>query len=182
MSNVDAQLTKGTWLIGGSGSLYSYKEIHNYPINYTANYTNIDISPSVGYFPVDKLAVGLRPTFSSYKGESDGGGSTNSFKISMGPFVRYYFLDAEKSFNLLTDISYQLGINQYLGAVHEKGKYNTLSIKGGAEMFFNSAVGIEILLGYLQNNTSIENSPNAYRTIRKGFQASVGFQFHLEKL
>ena len=89
-----AQLDKGVWLVGGSGSFYSYIETYNSPTyNNTAKYTNIDISASAGYFIIDKLVFGLRPTFSSVKGEvtSPGGGTTNSYKIAIGPFLRYYF-------------------------------------------------------------------------------------------
>ena len=126
-----AQLDKGVWLGGGSGSFYSYNETYTSPTyNNTAKYTTIDVSASLGFFFIDKLAAGLRPTFSSYKGEvtSPGGGKTNSYKIAIGPFARYYFLNTDKPFNILADVSYQFGINKYLGVLHEKGKSNTLSL------------------------------------------------------
>ena len=67
--NSIGQLTKNNWLFGGSGSFYSYNETYASPAyNTTAKYTNIDVSASVGYFIVDKLVGGLRPTFSSFKG------------------------------------------------------------------------------------------------------------------
>lgn len=136
--SLKAQITKGIWLLGGSGSFYSYNETYNSPTySNTAKYTNIDISASTGYFIFDKLAIGLRPTFSSFKGKvtSPGGGTTNSYKIGIGPFVRYYFLNADKPFNVLADMSYQLGLNQRLGVLHSKGKNNIFSIMGGTEVF-----------------------------------------------
>ena len=184
-----SQLNKRNWLVGGSGSFYSYSEtyIAPPPFSYDAKYTSIDISASIGYFIMDKFAGGLRPTFSSFKGQSTGVGgvvygTTNSYKLAIGPFIRYYFLPKEKPFNILTDISYQFGVNQFLGALNEKGKYNTLSIMGGSEFFFNSSVGLEILVGYVEKTASIENSPSAYTDKRKGFQTTIGFQIHLEKL
>lgn len=182
------QLTKNNWLIGGTGSLYSYSEDYTTPTyNQTAKYTSIDISTSLGYFIVDKFAAGLRPYFSSYKGRVTSasvgsGGSTNSYRLAIGPFARYYFLQANKPFNLLTDISYQFGMNKLLGALHEKGKFNMFSIMGGTEVFFNTTVGMEILVGYSQKIVSIENSPGALKNDKKGFQVSIGFQIHLEKL
>ncbi|MHB1177296.1 MAG: hypothetical protein ACYCZO_03100 [Daejeonella sp.] len=178
------QLTKGVWLTGGTGSLYSYNETYNSPAaNFTAKYTNIHLSASVGYFFIDKFSAGIRPTFSSNKGEVINGGNTNSYQWAVGPFVRYYFLKDDNPFNLLTDVSYRLGINKYLGILHEKGKYNIFSINGGTELFFNSAVGIEFLIGYTQQITSIENStPGGFKSNKKGLQASIGFKFHLEKL
>lgn len=182
-STAKSQLNKGTWLVGGSGTFYSYNETYNSPAaNFTAKYTNIDISASAGYFVVDKLVIGLRPTFSSYKGAAVDGGNTDSYKLAAGPFVRYYFLQTDKPFNLLTDISYQFGLLQNLGALHSKGKNNTFSAMGGTEFFFNNTAGMEILLGYTQKVLSIKNSPDEFNNKKNGFQASIGFLLHLEKL
>jgi hypothetical protein len=182
--NSYSQLTKNNWLLGGSGSFYSFNETYTSPTNNTkAKYTNIDFASSFGYFIIDKLAAGLRPTFSSFKGKvtSTGGLVTNTNKLAVGPFIRYYFLEAEKPFNVLTDISYQIGINRYAPPLKEKGKYNTLSIMAGTEIFFNTSVGLEILLGYKERTETIDNSLSMYKDTRKGFQASIGFTLHLEK-
>lgn len=176
------QLTKGVWLTGGTGSLYSYNVTYNSPAaNFTAKYTNIDLSASVGYFFIDKLSAGIRPTFSSNKGEAINGGSTNSYKLAVGPFVRYYFLKADRQFNLLTDVSGQFGLNQRLGALRSKGKYNNLSIMAGSEVFFNNTAGLEILMGYAKKVSSIDNSPDAYNNDQSGLLLSVGFTLHLIK-
>jgi hypothetical protein len=52
----------------------------------------------------------------------------------------------------------------------------------GPEVFFNSAVGLEVLLGYKSSAEDINNAPHAYSDKRKGFQVIVGFQIHLETL
>lgn len=179
--SAQSQLTKGTWLVGGAGSFYSYDEAYTAPqIEVTGTYTGIDLSASFGYFLRNKLAGGLRPYFSSFKGEGSGGGSTNSYRLAIGPFVRYYLLKDDKQFNLLTDVSYQVGLNQRLGALHSSGKFNTLAILAGTEVFFNSAVGLEVLIGYKNQITSIEDSPDEYHSNKKGFQTSIGFTIHLE--
>ncbi len=182
------QLNKGIWLVGGSGSFYNYHEDYtSTQTNFTAKYTEIDIAGSIGYFLADKFAAGLRPTFSSSKGVAmqNGipNGSSNDNKMAVGPFARYYFLQSDRAFNLLSDVSYQWGITQRLGALHEKGKNNTFSIMAGPEIFFNTSAGLEILLGYSQNISSIENSlPESNSNInKKGLQISIGFQLHLEK-
>ncbi len=180
--NTYGQLTKNTWLIGGAGSSYTYTETFNAPsAYYTAKYTSIDIAASVGYFFLDKLAGGLRPAFSSYKGSSSGGVSTNSYRLAIGPFVRYYFLNEGKRFNLLADISYKVGVNNWKDAYSAKGKFNTFHIQAGAEFYFNSTVGLELLIGYKNQIASIDNSPSAYNSSMKGLQTSIGLQFHLAK-
>lgn len=181
--NVTAQLTKKTWLFGGSGSYYSYNEKYIAPsVSFTGKYASLDLTASVGYFFVDKFTAGLRPYLSIYKGNSSGGATPYDFKLAAGPFIRYYFLKKDKQFNLLADASYQFGINQSkTGSEHPKGKFNIFSIMAGAEVFFNSAVGIEILLGYKNQIASFENTPSAYTSKRSGLLASIGFQFHLTK-
>jgi hypothetical protein len=182
-----AQLDQRTWLVGGSGSFYSYTDDYtSQPLTQSGKWTSIDLSASVGYFLIAKLCGGARAIFSSDKGRDvsyNGTISTsNGYHLSAGPFMRYYFLDSEKPFNLLTDISYQLGINKYLGALHQTGKYNIFSANAGIEAFFNSTAGVEILLGYYNKAISIEdNTPGAFNDIKKGFQVSVGFQLHLIK-
>ena len=180
-----AQLKKGIWLVGGSGSFYAYSEEYSSAnINQKGTFTNIDVTATLGYFIIDKFALGLRPGFNSYKGKitTPGGGSTNSFQLVAGPFLRYYFLKVDKPFNFLADLCYQPGINKYLNGAGEKGKFNTLSILGGAELFFNSAVGIEILMGYSSKIITIDNTPGGFKNTRRGFKTSVGFQIHLDKL
>jgi hypothetical protein len=102
--------------------------------------------------------------------------------LAVGPFARYYFLNTDKPFNILADVSYQFGYLQQLGLLHEKGKNNTFSAMGGTEIFFNSTAGMEILLGYINKTVSIENSPGAFKNSKSGFQVSIGFTLHLEKL
>lgn len=175
-----SQLTKGVWFVGGSGSLFSYQEDYSASaVNVSANYTSVDLSASIGNFFLHKFCGGLRPYFSSYKGESSGGGSTNSYRLAIGPFARYYFLNTEKPFNILSDITYQFGINRDLGALHAKGKFNTLSIMAGTEMFFNTTAGLEILVGY-RNQVATLNDTNGYNSNKKGLQVSIGFTLHLE--
>lgn len=180
-----AQLDKGIWLLGGSGSFNSYKEDYRTPTyNQTAKITSIDLGVSVGYFLVDKFAAGLRPYLSTYNSKvtnaSVGGGApTYKFQTAVGPFARYYFLNKDKPFNILADISYQFGINKFTVTPIQKGKFNSVSFMGGTAIFFNSTASIEILLGYKQQ---IESLVGNYNRDKKGLHASIGFTFHLEKL
>lgn len=182
LTNASAQLNKATWLIGGNGSLYSYNENYTAPsINVTAKYTNIDISANIGYFFADKFAGGLRPYFLSEKGESSGGGRTNNLKFTVGPFARYYFLASDKQFNIFSDACYQFGTNMNKGGGDDDGKFNVFSAMTGVEAFFNSAVGIELAIGYSKKITTLGNSGGILKSDKNGFQASIGFQFHLTK-
>jgi hypothetical protein len=177
-NSIYSQLTKGNWLVGGTGKFYDYKsEYSSATYSNEAEYTQIDISPNVGYFVADKLAFGLRPTFSSIKGKvtTVGGLSTNVQRYWIGPFARYYFLAAEKQANIVTDVSYQFGL---FNAGGQKGDLRSFSALAGPVVYFNTSVGLELLLGYSYSKEDVEMYQ---KEIRKGFQISVGFQIHLEK-
>ena len=173
-----AQLDKGIWLVGGNGKFYSYNsEYRSGSYDNEAKYTQIDISPSIGYFAADKLAFGIKPTFSSIKGKvtSPGGLSTNVQRYWIGPFARYYLLNASNNYNIVTDVSYQLGL---FNAGGQKGKLSTFSALLGPVIYFNTSVGLEFLLGYSYSKEDVER---ASKETRKGFQIGIGFQIHLEK-
>ncbi len=151
---------------------------------YDSKNTSISINASVGFFFSERLAIGVRPSFSSFRskgylnGVSTGFGGENN-KLLFGPFCRYYFLKAEKNYNILTDISYSLGTNRR-ATVNEKGPLTEFNFAIGPEFFFNTSVGLEVLLGYKATKEVI-NSPTGYTDKRKGVYVGVGLQFHLEK-
>ena len=184
--NSIGQLEKRTWLVGGSGSFYSYNGVYNSPTNSnTTKVNNIDVKASLGYFPINKLVVGLRPSFFYNRGHiyENGNlvgeiGSTTQFLI--GPFVRYYFLEQEKQFNLLVDINYLMGKNSYPTPTMERGAINEFSISTGAEIFFNSSCGVEFLVGYKKKYEDIKGI-TGYTDKKDGFQVGIGFHLHLLK-
>jgi len=179
-----AQLDKGTWLGGGNGSFYTYTEKFDDPVSDPdAKYTNINISLNAGYFIMDKLAIGLNPAYYFYKGKQIGvtiyyEKPTN---FTIGPFVRYYLLNKEKQFNMLIDSRYTIGfLNSKRGASY-KGNLYTFSIAAGPEVFFNSSVGLEFLMGYTFLKEKFHGSYNRIRT-NSGFRIAAGIQMHLQNL
>lgn len=186
-----SQLDKKTWLVGGTASFNSYKQDVSFTVQNTGEYVKIsddvkefELSPKIGLFIIDKLAVGLSSSFASKKHL----GNTvehysKSYRFSAGPFVRYYFLKKEKPFNILTEANYEFGNLKYLSSYsddNEKGSINKFSFLAGPELFFNSAVGMEVLVGYKMYNNKKDN-PNKTSAVQDGFQVSIGFQIHLGK-
>lgn len=184
-SNCNGQLEQNTWLVGGSGSYYKYTEdFSSQPASYIIKARSIDISASIGYFVLNRMALGMRPYFNGFKSEVSGEKGQNYYRVSVGPFARYYFLDGERRTNLLLDIGYQLGLNRdFPTDITFKGKDNIFSAMGGVEFFFNTAAGMDILFGYVNKMLSIDNAPIQVNQLSniKGFQFSIGFQLHLEK-
>jgi hypothetical protein len=178
-----AQLDKHTWLVGGSTNFYlskrNYTSYVNSNLSGNSDELNLSISPNVGYLIFEKLGIGLRPYFSWGKGNlisSNGSEFTSDSKrYGIGPFVRYYLLNKEKPFNILTDIGYQIG---EWNAGGQKGQLKDLNFSIGPVIYFNSTAGIEFLLGY---NSHSEVLKNYSKNESKGFNVSIGFQLHLIK-
>lgn len=179
----NAQLDKKTWLIGGNGSLQSYKQEYSSQVqgNITSKNTGINISAAIGYFIFDKFGAGLKSSYSLNKGKRENGDILyeSPTQLLIGPFIRYYFLHKENQYNLLMESSYQIGINKYPTS-NDKGNARRFQIVGGAEVFFNSSIGMEFLLGY---NSSYEDfgGSGAYEQVNKGLITTIGLQFHLTK-
>jgi len=187
-----AQLTKKYWLVGGSGSFKSFEQTttftwqdSNTDASVTTSNNDIVASAKIGYFVIDKLALGITPKFTINKsrpisGVNASGGYSDGSSFSVGPFIRYYFLNEEKPYNILAEANYQFGILNNGSAISNKGKLNGLTFLCGPEFFFNTSTGIEILFGYefLSNKMDSKFAPSYNNN---GFQMSVGLQLHLEK-
>lgn len=184
------QLDKKTWLVGGSGNFSSTNDnLSTTTGDFEYKRSALQISPQIGVFVIDKLTIGLKSSFSWSKnrGVSVGTGLSTSTVIrsDYGPFIRYYFLDKRKSFNLLADLSYQLGNVKFVQS-NDKGVRNNLSIMAGSVVYFNSSVGIEFLMGYKYDKEKLTKSNSTpqyfYTDSKNGIQISIGFQFYLEKI
>lgn len=192
-SNTYGQLDKKTWLVGGTGSFDSYKQNETFVFTGTGenieierNIKEIEFTPKVGYFVIDKLALGVGISYISENSESKtitgnaSGGSSKSHSFYVGPFARYYFLNKDKPFNILTEANYQFGNLSQTDSPDTKGKLSRFSFLVGPEIFFNSSVGMNLLVGYtnskrnMDNNSYVSNSTN-------GLQVAISFQIYLQK-
>lgn len=175
-SNTNAQITKGNWMMGGNGSFsYSKYESKNTSsssgttINYvTTGSYYILLEPNIGYFIKDKFALGLKMSISNFFND----GEDIPFKLSnsligLNPYVRYYFLEVDKNYNLFVEPSY------YLYSNNNASYANGYGLKSGFVFFLNSSVGIEPTLSYIHT----ENEKSKGNRLLFG----IGFQIHLEK-
>ena len=163
-----SQITKNNWLLGGSASFSSLKSSSTASIQF--NQTSFQVSPLVGYFVKDKFAVGLRPSL-TYGSNSVANSNTI---IKVGPFIRYYFLKTDNIFNLFTESRYEYGSNT--GKGQDIGqRLNTFSFSGGPVLYFNTSVGLELVIEY--STTKVIGFSGNNNEIRFG----IGFQIHLER-
>jgi hypothetical protein len=166
-----AQITRGSWLVGGTGFFKSSKNNSNTFPNYST--TDLQFYPDFGYFIADKFATGLKLGFGTqrYKSPDDSfiGKHTNH---SFGPWLRYYVLPVKGSVNLLVDGSYQYGI---VKQNRSKAGINTLSFAAGPALFFNPNVAMELLVGYATTNYVTEDVGHNQLNV------GLGLQVHLRK-
>jgi len=181
VTSVFAQFQKGRILAGGSigFSSHTYKSKTNSTTTTAAKETVFNFGPKVGYFVIDKLAVGagLNLAASVYKPEGSSN-KTNNSSISLAPFVRYY---------LEPGIFFQGGFGFGSGKSKQKNantttttKYGTSewSIGAGYAYFLNDHVAIEPFVGY-QSNTLKSKSPDS-KWIDSGLFLNIGFQIYLD--
>lgn len=170
LATANSQITKGNWLMGGSGS---YSRLQN-EIDGAIHFKQISlqISPSIGYFFSDKFAAGLKPSF--IYGSNSATGTVSNRIYSVGPFARYYFLDAEKIFNLFTEGNYAYG---KIDGTGDSGgqQLHTFSVAAGPVLYFNNCIGAEFIMAY--STTKVVHFTGRNNELRFG----IGFQIHLEK-
>lgn len=173
-----AQLEKGNWLVGGNANFSSSTVGYSYPsYSLKEDVTSLAISPNIGYFLLDRFAVGLSPGFSFDISDvtTPGGGYSNTRRYVIGPFVRYYFLDTEKPVNILADASYQ---HSFIWWRPARGNGDAFSFNAGPVVYLNSSVGLEFTIGYYSRAEEVKEQ---YKDKTRSFRAGIGFQIHLKK-
>jgi hypothetical protein len=178
-----AQTEKNAWIFGVIGNGFFYKDKYeNSTFDPDIQKINqVNISTNTGYFTFDNLAVGIRVGINLANGEDLSGvsGKWKSNAFFSGPFVRYYFMNNVRNFNVLVDGCYQAG------RIYEKnntgGPFRQAKLMFGPEIFFNSSIGMEFLVGYMHQTESNTDPQIGYIYKRSGLLASLNFQIHLSK-
>lgn len=168
--SANSQITKGNWMVGGSGSLTSYKS------EFTSNRSDekslttgkgLLLTPTIGHFIIDKMAFGLSPNYQYYETEN-----TSGINYGLGLFARYYLLKPEKSINILTQVNY----NHSIGDTDSRG--NSYTLKAGPSIFFNDSVAFECTIDYISSSINYQNNSN---TKSSSVNIGLGLQIHLKK-
>ena len=159
-----AQTTKGSKLIGGTGTLHIG----------TGNNkgTLLMLSPRVGQFVADDLALGASLPLSLY---AYSGSTTTS--VGLSPFARGYFGASTARFLLEGRIGFQrVAYNSDDSNFNDNSTSFTYGLGLGAAHFITNQIGLELLLSYDNsgNNDAILNIANL-----TGINLNVGFQIYL---
>lgn len=182
IAEADAQTTKGSFLVGGSGYLQRNKyHVASSTTIVASPTTTFSITPTVGYFPVNNFMIGLQGNYlHSWQSQNDVKGRSNSFTI--GPVLRYYFPfagrfaafpEAAAQYNQLNTKAN--GVFPDGTVIDEKSKSVTAVYRAGAGVtwFVRPNIGIEMVLGYQQTN---QKSRSDYTSI---LYSRLAVQFYL---
>ncbi|GGH79496.1 hypothetical protein GCM10011379_48950 [Filimonas zeae] len=169
----NAQIKQGQFMAGGNAGFSSEKVRDN-------KTTSWNISPAVGYFVVDKLAVGIEANYmhEKYTWKSASGpvvieGEDKSRRLGFAPFVRYYFLPAAQKVNVFAHGAYGFGSTK--SNDNDSESFSFYRFAAGPAFFLSPSVALEANVFYM----SYKDKNDADRTNSFGLQ--VGFQIHLGK-
>ncbi|MBU2927630.1 outer membrane beta-barrel protein [Winogradskyella psychrotolerans] len=173
--SLNAQITKGNWLVGGSGSFTSTTATSedNLGNEFESIATALQLRPNIGYFLTDKFATGLNIGVNL---SNSPGRDNSNWSMSVGPFARYYFLKPENRVNLFGEASFSYGNG--LSEINKDRNTTSYGFSTGGVLFFNSSVGLEMSLNYTDSTSRSDGSSD---TNFKNLFLGLGFQIHLEK-
>jgi hypothetical protein len=189
---VHAQTAKGSFLLGGSLGFSSNKDKYNYSsstFNYESKSTSFSVRPSISYFVIDQLAVGVITPFSYTKIKSDDLQSTTT-TYSIGPIVRYYFPLGDQ-WAVFPEVAYSYGWSwskspYYIpttGDIEElqvNGTTSILQTGVGLVYFLNPSIGIEGKVYYQSWNDSYERGERTGTILTSNDQSSINFSVGLQ--
>ncbi|REC50059.1 outer membrane beta-barrel protein [Chryseobacterium pennipullorum] len=195
----NAQMTKGDWVISGNTGIGFNNATTTVKIGGKSldgpKVNTFSIAPSVGYFVIDKLAVGIDLGYISTTTKYDGNKSTNS-SFSVLPTATYYFTNSSKLVPFLgagigyasnkTKFSYAGAINnEIIDPLLVQGTETTTDglawrVKGGVTYMATPSLGINLGISYDQfsNKETIMNTE--VKTNVKTFGVNVGFSYFIK--
>lgn len=183
-ASMNAQMEKGSWVIGGSTSLgfnnVTTKHSSGNNSSTEPSVSTITLTPSVGYFVQDKLAIGVDLGLMSMS-QKDGDYKYTVSTFSVLPTATYYFKSATKL------VPY-LGVGVGYASTKETETYNGSSdsytvdgfawkAKGGLIYLINPNVGVDLGVGYNQFTNKETVMGTDYKTTVGTFGVNAGFSF-----
>lgn len=184
---MNAQTEKGSWVIGGSTNLGFNSVTTKYSVeneSETSPATNtFSFTPTVGYFVMDNLAVGIDLGLLNVSTKDDDYKETSN-TFSVMPTGTYYF-KATPSLRPYVGAGVGYATTKYtekFANISESEDYDGLAwkAKGGFVYLLNQNIGIDLGLGYSQFTNKETVSDIDYKTTAGTFGVNVGFSLFLK--
>jgi len=162
-----SQTETGSWLLGG-GIQYSSQTTKE--DNYKRTTSIFALTPMIGYFPVNGLAVILNTSYVNMHFSSDGGDDISDHALAIGPLVRYYFPGQSVRFFTGAGYTFNSGSGSSGG---------TWQVQTGPAFFIRRNVALELVLSY--QGTTMNSSEGGYHATQNQFGTGFGFVIYLDK-
>jgi hypothetical protein len=179
--SLSAQTSSGNMMIGGNLS-FSSRGLES---NSDYQDSEINFSPSFGYFVSDNFAVGASLSLGSGT-EDDGDTKTVRSSFGFGPFARYYKFTSNENFAFFgqAQFLYSSGRVDDTPGGETRSQAITFSIAPGFSYFFTEhwALDLSITGLVIQSYDPNKDTPdNKSATIQFGlssFSPNLGFRYH----
>jgi len=154
---VNAQTEKGQWVIGGNSSISFTSTKTNFEFDGEEVGDEIDssiftVTPSVGYFVMDNLSVGMDVGLQFTKS-----GDVKTSTTSLIPNAVYYFDGGDK---LKPFVGLGVGLASLSQGDEDEQKFSGLLLRGtgGLAYFINDSISLNFVVQYI--NTNQKNKAN----------------------
>ena len=176
---------KGNWIIGGSTNLgFNSNKVTqksgDYSVDGQKNFT-FNVTPTVGYFVIDNLAVGLDlgyevKKYDEYLGFEEKMKVTAS-TFSVLPSATYYFKTDSKAFPYVgAGAGYALNSSKTETIAPYKTNFFQLKAKAGLAYFITPSIAVDLAFSYDQLSTKFNETQmiRENKVIFKNFGANIG--------
>ena len=179
---VNAQTEKGSWVIGGSTTLgfnSASSKIKAEGESYDGpKISTFNITPSVGYFAIDKLAIGVDLGYTSITTKIDSEKEKSSL-FSVLPTATYYFKSDSKLMPYLgAGVGYGSNKEEF-----ENVSYTTDGLmwkaKGGVAYLITDKVAVDFGVSFNQFSSKEDDFGVDYKTVVNTFGVGAGLSIFL---
>ena len=154
----DSKPTSKSAILIGGGANFGWQVINLDEDEDAIHLINLGISPTLGYFIKDKLALGLTPSIALSLTSQD---NTVLF-LGVSPFIKYYF---DNGFLLRGSTGYTFRLSKYDNG-QKTSHLIPVSVGFGYAIFLNSKVSLEFYINDIlsinlqgsSSNTNLQNN------------------------
>ncbi|HEY9049633.1 MAG TPA: porin family protein [Ohtaekwangia sp.] len=183
---VQAQTKQGSLVFGGG---LGYTSNRQETAAEDIKTSTVSFSPSVGYFVIDNLSVGIDLQLSQTKRDDGFGGDDKVKTFLAGPFVRYYKFTSNDKFAFYGQAGFQFGTTKTEpdgGNEVKSGTFN-FYISPGFSYFFNEHWALDLQFRGIQYQTydpnkDVDNNKQTSFTFGvDSLDPTLGVRFYLGK-
>lgn len=190
----NAQMTKGDWVISGNTGMGFNAASSTAKANGESEdgpkISKFSITPSVGYFVMDGLAVGIDLGLDSETSKYDGDKRTST-RFSVMPTATYYFNTDSKFFPFVgVGVGYATSKTKYSssGSILDPSLFDenlkedglAWKAKAGVTYMATQSLGINLGVGFDQFYTKNTYFDTEVKTTRNNFGVNVGFSYFIK--